>query len=54
MFSKHGIKLLPVANFKTKKLTKVAKLAAGLIVRSHPKRWMDEEGVQEWLGKVWN
>ena len=49
-----GSKLPPVVIFKRKTLPKTMKFPAGVIVRAHPKGWMDESGTIDWLEKVWN
>ena len=49
-----GTKLKPTVIFKRKTLPKGAKFPVGVIVRSHVKGWMHEDGMKEWLQKVWN
>jgi hypothetical protein len=49
-----GVKLKPMVIFKWKTLPKKAKFPPGIIVRAHPKGWMDEDGVDCWLKNVWN
>jgi len=49
-----GTKLKPMIIFKRKTLPKNAKFPSDVIVRSHPKGWMDEQGVKIWLSNVWN
>ena len=49
-----GTKLKPTVIFKRKTLSKGAKFRAGVLVRSHVKGWMYEDGMKEWLQKVWN
>ena len=49
-----GTKLKPTVIFKRKMLPKGAKFPAGVLICSHVKGWMDEDGTKEWLHKVWN
>ena len=48
-----GTKLRPVVIFKRKTLPKTAKFPSGIIVKAHPKGWMDTDGTRDWLKKVW-
>ncbi|KAG8173318.1 hypothetical protein JTE90_003633 [Oedothorax gibbosus] len=48
-----GTKLKPVVIFK-RRLPKNAKFAAGVIVRPQAKGWIDEDGVVNWISKVWD
>ena len=47
-----GTKLPPMLIFKRKTLPKV-KWPKGVVVHAHPKGWMDEQGCDIWLEKVW-
>ena len=47
-----GGKLPPFVVFKRKTLPK-DKFPAGIFVRVHPKGWMDDDLVKDWLGVVW-
>ena len=49
-----GIKLAPYVIFKRKTIPKSLKFVPGVIVRAHPKGWMDETGVLDWFNCVWN
>ncbi|KAG8198248.1 hypothetical protein JTE90_021505 [Oedothorax gibbosus] len=49
-----GTKLKPVVIFKRKRLPKNVKFAARVIVRPQAKGWMDEDGVVDWISKVWD
>lgn len=49
-----GTKLKPMVIFKRKTIPKGEKFPNGVIVHTHPKGWMDEEGTLLWLSKVWN
>ena len=48
-----GTKLPPYVIFKCKTLPKGMKFPLGVIVRTHPKGWMDENLVEDWLHHVW-
>lgn len=47
-----GTKLKPMLIFKRKTMPK-EKCPPGVIVKVHPKGWMDEELVHSWLDEVW-
>jgi len=47
-----GTKLRPIVVFKRKTIPK-DKFPNGVIVKVHPKGWMDENLVNEWLDLVW-
>ena len=49
-----GSKLPPVIIFKRKTLPKGMKFPSGVLIRPHPKGWMDENGTKDWLENVWN
>ena len=49
-----GTRLKPVVIFKRKTLPKGAKFPHGVVVKAHPKGWMDEKGTTDWLEEVWN
>lgn len=49
-----GTRLKPVVIFKRKTLPKGAKFPTGVVVKAHPKGWMDEKGTMDWLADVWN
>ena len=48
-----GTRLKPVVIFKRKTLPKGAKFTHGVVVKAHPKGWMDEKGTMDWLEAVW-
>lgn len=47
-----GTKLKPMTVFKRKTMPK-EKLPPGVLVKVHPKGWMDEQLVNEWLKEIW-
>ena len=47
-----GQKLKPMLIFKRKTLPKL-KWPKGVVVHAHPNGWMDEQGCEIWLEKVW-
>jgi len=49
-----GTRLKPLVIFKRKTLPKAAKFPRGVVVKAHPKGWMDEAGTKDWLRDVWN
>jgi len=48
-----GTKLKPVVIFKRMTLPKTFRPPKGVLVKAHPKGWMDEEGTKDWLKTVW-